>query len=186
LDSEHTNYSYGNLQRILRTGLKEIGFGKIKEMNNILVLGVAGGSVIKTLVDEINFKGNIIGVEIDKEVIKIANEYFNLNEIPNLEIIIEDAFDFVLKTTDKFDLIIIDVFQDTYMPSFLFQPYFKDRVCFLLNPNGFILFNTLVLNNKQKQINLDYINFFETNKYNIKKINITDKTNELMLIERKF
>jgi len=45
---------------------------------------------------------------------------------------------------------------------------------------------TLVLNNKQKQINLDYINFFETNKYNIKKINITDKTNELMLIERKF
>lgn len=53
LDSENTNYSYGNLQRILRKGLKIIGFEKIKSMQKILVLGVAGGSVIRTLVDEI-------------------------------------------------------------------------------------------------------------------------------------
>ena len=48
LDSKNTNYSYGNLQRILRTGLKNIGFKKINKMSQILVLGVAGGSVIKT------------------------------------------------------------------------------------------------------------------------------------------
>ena len=49
LDSKNTNYSYGSLQRILRKGLKFIGFDNIKSMNHILVLGVAGGSVIKTL-----------------------------------------------------------------------------------------------------------------------------------------
>ena len=54
LDSENTNYSYGNLQNILRLGLREIGFEKIKNMKEVLVLGVAGGSVVKTLVDEIN------------------------------------------------------------------------------------------------------------------------------------
>ena len=54
LDSENTNYSYGSLQRILRYGLKNIGYEKIVPMNHILVLGVAGGSIIKTLVDEIN------------------------------------------------------------------------------------------------------------------------------------
>lgn len=48
LDSKNTNYSYRNLQRILRTGLKNIGFKKINKMSQILVLGVAGGSVIKT------------------------------------------------------------------------------------------------------------------------------------------
>ena len=37
LDSENTNYSYGSLQRILRMGLKKIGFRQIKAMNKILV-----------------------------------------------------------------------------------------------------------------------------------------------------
>ena len=110
LDSENTNYSYGNLQVILRKGLKIIGFERIKSMQNILVLGVAGGSVIRTLVDEINFKGQITGVDIDKAIIDIANTYFQLDAIPNLEIIIDDASEFVLKTNTKFDLIIIDIF----------------------------------------------------------------------------
>jgi hypothetical protein len=47
LDSENTNYSYGSLQRILRLGLKSIGFDKIIKMNHVLILGVAGGSVVK-------------------------------------------------------------------------------------------------------------------------------------------
>lgn len=186
LDSKNTNYSYGNLQRILRTGLKSIGFKKINKMNTILVLGVAGGSVIKTLVEEIHLKGKIIGVEIDKEVIAIANEYFHLDEIPNLEIIIDDAFEFVLKTNNKYDLIIIDIFQDTKMPNFLFETFFIERICFLLQSNGFILFNTMVLNEKQKQINLTYKNNFDFTKYSISNPYLMDETNELILIESKF
>ena len=38
IDSKNTNYSYGSLQRILRIGLKKIGFEKIKSMESILVL----------------------------------------------------------------------------------------------------------------------------------------------------
>src|SRR6478672_4910701 len=64
LDSKNTNYSYGSLQRILRKGLKKIGFSTVAKMQDILVLGVAGGSVIKTLVDEIGYNGKITGVEI--------------------------------------------------------------------------------------------------------------------------
>jgi spermidine synthase len=132
LDSTNANYSYGSLQRILRKGLQFIGFEKIRTMNKILVLGVAGGSVIKTLVDEINYKGSITGVEIDKAVVEIAKEYFKLDKILNLEIVIEDAFEFVIKSEDKFDLIIIDIFQDTKMPDFLFEKVFIDRICMLL------------------------------------------------------
>ena len=114
LDSENTNYSYGSLQRILRIGLKNIGYEKIIAMDNILVLGVAGGSVIKTLVDEIQFKGKITGVEIDPEIIKVANKYFNLDEIQQLEIVIEDAFEFVLKTKKKYDLLLLIFFKIPY------------------------------------------------------------------------
>jgi spermidine synthase len=185
LDSKNTNYSYGNLQRILRKGLKIIGFERINTMENILVLGVAGGSVIRTLVDEINFKGKVTGVDIDKAIIEIANSYFHLNEIPNLEIIIDDAFEFVLKTKDQYDLIIIDIFQDTKMPSFLFETHFINRICFLLKPKGFLLFNTMLLNEKQKQANLEYVNHFDTTKYNVTKYNKMDETNELILVESK-
>lgn len=110
LDSKNTNYSYGSLQRILRKGLKYIGFDRIRKFENILILGVAGGSVIKTLTNEIKFTGKITGVEIDNEIVEIANKYFKLNEIKNLELIVEDAFEFVLKTKNKYDLIIIDLF----------------------------------------------------------------------------
>ena len=154
LDSKSTNYSYGSLQRILRKGLKYIGFERIRNFESVLVLGVAGGSVIKTLVDEIKFKGKITGVEIDGDIIAIANEYFQLDKIPNLEIVIDDAFEYVLKTKLKYDLIIIDIFQDTTMPNFLFEDFFIQRINSLLNLNGFILFNTMVINQKQEERNL--------------------------------
>ena len=101
LDTLNTNYSYGSLQRILKTGLKKIGYEKILNFNKILILGVAGGSVIKTLVEEIKFKNKIIGVEIDPQIIAVANKYFNLNEIKNLEIIIENAEIFVTNNNDN-------------------------------------------------------------------------------------
>lgn len=186
LDSKNTNYSYGNLQRILRRGLKNIGFEKIKSMDSILVLGVAGGSVIRTLVDEINFKGKITGVEIDKSVLEIANTYFHLDSISNLEIIVDDASKFIFKTNSKYDLIIIDVFQDAKMPDFLFEDSFINRISFLLNPKGIVLFNTMLLKAKQKQLNANYIKNFDANKFTVSKISRTDKTNELILIESKF
>jgi spermidine synthase len=186
LDSKNTNYSYGNLQRILRKGLKFIGFERIKTMDHILVLGVAGGSVIKTLVDEIDFEGKITGVEIDNSVITIANEYFHLDQIKNLEIIIDDAFEFVLKTNDKYDLVIIDVFQDTKMPNFLFETFFINRICYLLQPKGFILFNTIVLNGKQKQLNLDFFNAFDVSQYIVTKLHKVDEMNEMIVVESKF
>lgn len=186
LDSKNTNYSYGSLQRILRKGLKFIGFERIQKLDQILVLGVAGGSVIKTLVEEIHFEGKITGVEIDKAIIKIANEYFHLDQIQNLEIIIDDAFEFVLKTKVKYDLIIIDVFQDVRMPNFLFEKFFIDRICYLLKSKGFILFNTMVINEKQKQLNLDFFNAFDGSKYTVTKLHKIEELNELIIVESQF
>ncbi|MFN3753903.1 spermidine synthase [Flavobacterium sp.] len=183
LDSKNTNYSYGSLQRILRKGLKYIGFDRIKKFESILVLGVAGGSVIKTLVDEIKFTGKITGVEIDQHIVDIANQYFKLNEIPNLEIVIDDAFEFVLKTKVQYDLIIIDIFQDTTMPNFLFEDFFINRINDLLNTNGFILFNTMVINKKDEERNLVYKNKFGGN-YSLRMYPKVETHNELFTIKK--
>jgi len=184
LDSKNTNYSYGSLQRILRKGLKIIGFETIQKMESILVLGVAGGSVIKTLANEIHFKGKITGVEIDPEIIEIANTYFSLNKIPNLKIIIDDAFEFVLKTDENFDLIIIDIFQDTKMPNFLFEKFFIDRIGSLLKPSGYILFNTMLTKDSDTVRNQNYGNEFDAKKFIIKAIPRVELHNELIIIEK--
>ena len=184
LDSKNTNYSYGSLQRILRKGLKSIGFEKINTMNHILVLGVAGGSVVKTLINDVGYKGKITGVEIDTEIINIANTYFKLDKIPNLEICIEDAFEFVLKTKNKYDLIIIDVFQDTKMPNFLFERFFTDRLDMILSNNGIILFNTMIVEQIQNKRNLNYIAGFNSKKYTVRTIPRVERHNELIIIEK--
>lgn len=184
LDSANTNYSYGSLQRILRKGLKSIGYDKIIKMDQVLVLGVAGGSVIKTLVDEIKTKATITGVEIDSSIIKLANEYFQLDQIPNLKIIIDDAFEFVLKTKEKYDLIIIDVFQDTNMPNFLFEEFFINRIGFLLKEKGFVLFNTMCLKEIDNMRNEKYVATFNDKDFIVRKIPRVEQHNELIIVEK--
>lgn len=184
LDSQNTNYSYGSLQRILRKGLKTIGFKKVAAMEHILVLGVAGGSVIKTLIEEIGYRQKITGVEIDPDIIAIANEYFHLDKIPNLEIVIDDAFEFVLKTKEKYDLIIIDIFQDTKMPNFLFEKFFINRIAFLLKDKGIILFNTMILDDVQEQRNAAFVGEFDTTLFQFTKIPRLENHNELFLVRK--
>ena len=183
LDSENTNYSFGSLQRVLKKGLKYIGYERIQNFNSILVLGVAGGSVIETLKKEVKFEGKITGVEIDADVIELATKYFGLGNYKNVSIVIDDAFEFVLKTKEKYDLIIIDIFQDTTMPNFLFEDFFINRINFLLNVNGFILFNTMVLDYQERRRNVDYKNKFDSN-YSIRLYPKIEVHNELFTIKK--
>jgi spermidine synthase len=184
LDSENTNYSYGSLQRILRYGLRNIGYESILKMNHILLLGVAGGSVIKTLIDEIEYKGKITGVEIDPDMIQIANQYFDLDKIKQLEIVIDDAFEFVLKTKNKYDLIIIDIFEDIKMPNFLFESFFSRRICSLLQEKGFVLFNTMILDEAHNVRNRKYITEINAEFFSSKMLPRIEVHNELIIIEK--
>jgi spermidine synthase len=184
MDSKNTNYSYGSLQRILRRGLQAIGFKNIKDSNSILVLGIAGGSVIKTLVNEIDFKGKITGVEIDPEIISLANKYFKLNEINNLTIIIEDANQFVQKTNQTFDLIIIDIFQDNSMPEFLFETVFIENTKSLLIPGGYLLFNTMIHTKSDQERNKLYHNHFNTEEFSTYSLPKVEVYNELFIIQK--
>ena len=183
LDSENTNYSFGSLQRVLKKGLKYIGYERIQNFESILVLGVAGGSVIETLKKEVKFEGKITGVEIDAAVVELATKYFGLGNYNNVSIVIDDAFEYVLKTKEKYDLIIIDIFQDTTMPNFLFEDFFINRINFLLNVNGFILFNTMVLDYQDRRRNATYKSKFDNN-YSVRLYPKIEVHNELFTIKK--
>ncbi len=144
IDSQRANYSYGNLQKILRKGLKIIGFKNIKPMQDILILGLGGGSVAKTLVNEIGCKGNIVGVELDPVMIGIGKKYFALDHLNNLQIVQSDALSYLQNNQQNYDLIIVDIFQDVHMPDFIFSENFIQNIKSTLNTNGYLLINTIV------------------------------------------
>ncbi len=60
LDTANTNYSYGSLQRILKFSLLQVDLSKMK---NILVLGLGGGCVLKTIRKEFNYSGKILKIK---------------------------------------------------------------------------------------------------------------------------
>ena len=102
----------------------------------------------------------------------------------NVSIVVDDAFEFVLKTKEKYDLIIIDIFQDTTMPNFLFENFFTKKLCSLLEVNGCILFNTMILNSIDEQRNSKYSSEFYQPNFRIKKIPRIENHNELLIIEK--
>lgn len=118
LDSKNTNFSFGSLERVMQIGLNLIGKEPITNYKSALVLGVGGGSIIKLLQDKFLFNGTIIGVELDPKIITIANQYFNLHKRKNVEIMIADTFEFLKNSEKKYDLIVVDIFQDKIMPDF--------------------------------------------------------------------
>jgi spermidine synthase len=184
LNTKNTNYSYGSLQSILTKGLLDIGKTEISRMESILILGVAGGSVIQTLVSDFSFSKKITGVELDQEIIHIANSYFNLDKIPNFKCVIADAEKFVQSDTSHYDLIIIDIFKDTEMPEFLFKESFISNSKQLLNKNGYILFNTMHLNRNSKNTIDKYLTHFDSNSYSKKVLKNVERYNDVIIIKR--
>ena len=140
LDTSNTNYSYGSLQRVLKFSLEHTD---VSHAENVLLLGLGGGCVLKTLWNEFDYKGNVTAVDIDPVIITVAEKEFGILPNGKTRIVCADAYDFVKEDLDKFDLIIIDLFIDNIVPEkFLQQEFWKD-VLKKVNNNGTIIFNTL-------------------------------------------
>ena len=131
---------------------------------NILVLGVAGGSVIETLCTKFKFSGSIDAVDIDPVVLEIAKKDFNIQRFKNCNLILADANQFVANGTSTYDLLIIDLFLDDFMPDFVLQAAFIENLKKRVRTNGVVILNTLkvekensaVANNIRKRFGSDF------------------------------
>ena len=149
LDTQNANYSYGSLQKILEFGLTKV---ELKSVENILILGMGGGSIIHSLRNTFQYTKNIVAVEIDPEIIRLAKQEFGITSSENLQIIEGDAFEFVKTSKEKFRLIIIDLFIDLSVPPIFYGKEFCENVSKLLAKNGSIIFNAGVNIEKESGI----------------------------------
>lgn len=185
LDTPNTNYSFGSLEIVLKKGLKYIGYSKIVQMNDVLVLGLGGGSIIKLLRDDLKYDKQITSVELDPAIIYVAQKYFGIDKYKSKhEIVQTDAFEYILKQQKRYDLIVIDIFQDAQMPQFLFENYFVSNLKSRLNINGFILFNTIVLNKEERERNNTFKTLFETANFSVRTHPNVQHMNELITVKR--
>lgn len=162
LDTKNTNYSYGNLGRVLKKALQHTPTNFISEDTNILLLGMGGGDVIKQLQRHFKSKGHITALEIDPIIIQIAITEFDIIPGNQLEIVHEDARTYLKYVKTTFNLIIVDLFNDTEIPDFVFHNDFLQLIFTSLNTNGTAVFNTLILSDEHRLRNEKFVNKLNT------------------------
>ena len=117
-------------------------FEHIQNPKNVLVLGLGGGILPSFIHD--NYSDIIVDVVDNIQELKdIAYKYFELPVSDRLNVIIQDAKDYVLSTNKKYDIIIEDLYKDDGKPSFIKDDgsKFDNDLKNILNDNGVIAFN---------------------------------------------
>jgi spermidine synthase len=180
LDSANANYSYGSLQRILKFGLQQID---LDHTRHILLLGLGGGSVIKTLRNEFKYNHKITAVEIDDIILQIAFKEFNIKPNENLELVNDNALFYVRKSKQKYDLIIIDLFIDNAVPKDFYEADFWNNIYNITSKGGSILFNASTIEHVRHEIE----NILPTlnNLFFIQQMNKVEGSNTLILGTKK-
>lgn len=124
------------------------------EVRKILLLGLGGATMIH-LINEQLPDARVLAVEIDEEMVKVAEKFFGLGDLKNLEIIIDDAF-LVVTEPEKYDIdpysfdaILVDVFCGNKYPELGSSGSFFANVKNLLRPGGMVIFNRIYLGDHQ-------------------------------------
>ncbi len=104
------------LRQIWHKGIRS-HIPKKEVIKTILILGVGGGSNVR-LVSKLYPQANITGVEIDPQMVEIAKTYFGLSKIKNLNLVTQDAINYVHDLKSKiYDLVLVDCFVGKNIPS---------------------------------------------------------------------
>jgi spermidine synthase len=136
-------------------------FEHIQNPKNVLVLGLGGG-ILPSFIYE-NYSDVIIDVVDNIQELKdIAYKYFELPVSDRLNVIIQDAKDYVLSTNKKYDIIIEDLYKDDGKVVFF---EFDNDLKNILNDNGVIAFNYMVHQRNytkyMERLNSSYVDVIE-------------------------
>jgi spermidine synthase len=115
-----------------------------RRRRRILILGLGGGSVAR-LVRALAPEAEIVGVELDREVVRLARAHLDLDEI-GMRIEIADALRWLESDRTRYDAIFEDVFvgagDDVHKPAWLPEPGHRLAAARLAS-GGVLVSNTL-------------------------------------------
>lgn len=142
LNANQSNYSFGGLHLIFEQLFEKVELKKY-EIKKVLLLGLGAGSVVQLLLDKHQLNCTIQGVELDPKVIAYAKAYFGIEAYKSLAIIEADAFSFTENCTEKFDMIVVDLFIGDTVPEIFASEKFIENLRRLAHENCFIAYNKM-------------------------------------------
>ncbi len=144
------------IEKLWRTAFRAFRLQPAAVHKKILVLGVAGGTVIH-LLREFYPQSLIVGVDIDALMINIGKKYFGLGKLNRLKLVRSEAQQFIaqaIKKKDRFDLIIVDLSFGQDIPGFVISLAFLQHLERLLPSGGELVINYLREKEYQERSNL--------------------------------
>jgi precorrin-6B methylase 2 len=110
----------------------------------VLLLGLAAGSVGRA-VRALDPAAEIVGVEVDREVVRLARRHFDLDRL-GIELVRGDALDYLRRDRRRFDLIVEDLFvgpsRSVRKPEWLLGEGYR-LIRRRLRPGGYVAANTI-------------------------------------------
>jgi len=115
-----------------------------------LLLGLGAGTIARLLTDRFG-PVPIVGVERDPAVVALGRAHFGL-DLPNLEVVVEDAFAFVDTCSQTFDLIGVDLYDGLVLARGTLAKPFLRRLRALLAPGGCVVLNLTLSRRLPRQL----------------------------------
>lgn len=141
-------YSYSDKYDNFVAAFHSIDISKIEE---VLILGYGLGSITDIFEKLFKQYPNIWGVEIDAEIIRLAETYHLPSVKSKVELIEFDAHLFMSYYDQKHDMICVDIFINEIVPNRFKDLSFLKTVKKGLSKNGVAIMNMLYLFDADKQ-----------------------------------
>ena len=142
LATQNAIYSFADLYDNYRLAFEALKWTQL-DGPDVLLLGVGLGSIPFMLENRFNRELRYTGVEVDENVLYLANKYVLHDLRSQLVMHCVDAWNFVIQSNENFDLICMDVFVDDVIPDRLISMDFLELLKDRLTPTGVLMYNCL-------------------------------------------
>lgn len=122
------------------TRLMTIGLAYAEKVENIVMIGVGGGTTsryLSTAMPDVKVEA----VELDPYVLRMAKKYFGLSESENLELHALDGRMYLRRSKNEYDIIMIDAYRGWFVPFHLLTTEFYEQTKDRLSEGGVVVQN---------------------------------------------
>ena len=117
-----------------------LGVAYPPKADRIVEIGLGGGRTVSYLKGAMPDTA-ILAVEIDKDVVDLAKKYFKFAESATLRAVVADGRSYLMRDSEKWDVIMIDAYRGPFVPFHLLTREFYTLVKSRLNPGGVVVQN---------------------------------------------
>lgn len=140
LDLDGYPQSGANYQRYWRHVFARQEMTKLDEYGRALVLGLGGGD-LATICAKLLPKWEMTYVELEREIVEVAKQYFGVEGDARRKTVVDDAAVFMANNKQKYDLIVVDLYQGDTVPEFVTSARFLRQIESALSLGGIAIFN---------------------------------------------